>query len=54
LYKADVGVISGIAWDHINVFPTFDNYIEQFKLFADTIDSPAARLIYSETDDCAG
>ncbi|WP_426671728.1 UDP-N-acetylmuramate--L-alanine ligase [Mucilaginibacter sp. McL0603] len=49
LYKADIGVISGIAWDHINVFPTFDNYVEQFKLFIDTI-QPGGKLIYSETD----
>ena len=31
LYKADIAVISGIAWDHINVFPTFENYIQQFQ-----------------------
>ena len=30
LYKANIAVLSGIAWDHINVFPTFENYIEQF------------------------
>jgi UDP-N-acetylmuramate: L-alanyl-gamma-D-glutamyl-meso-diaminopimelate ligase len=49
IYKADIGVISGIAWDHINVFPTFDNYIDQFKIFAETI-QPNGKLIYSETD----
>ncbi len=49
LYKANIGVISGIAWDHINVFPTFDNYVEQFSLFIDTI-QPGGKLIYSETD----
>jgi len=49
IYKADIGVISGIAWDHINVFPTFENYIEQFKIFAETI-QPGGRLIYSQTD----
>src|SRR6185312_8787992 len=49
LYKANIGVISGIAWDHINVFPTFDSYIEQFKLFIDTI-QPGGKLIYSQTD----
>ncbi|WP_454802245.1 UDP-N-acetylmuramate--L-alanine ligase [Mucilaginibacter phyllosphaerae] len=49
IYKADIGVISGIAWDHINVFPTFDNYIDQFKIFAETI-QPNGRLIYSQTD----
>jgi UDP-N-acetylmuramate: L-alanyl-gamma-D-glutamyl-meso-diaminopimelate ligase len=50
IYKADIGVISGIAWDHINVFPTFDNYIDQFKIFAETI-QPGGKLIYSQTDE---
>jgi len=50
LYKANVGIISGIAWDHINVFPTFQNYIDQFKIFIDTI-QPGGRLIYSEDDE---
>jgi UDP-N-acetylmuramate: L-alanyl-gamma-D-glutamyl-meso-diaminopimelate ligase len=50
IYKADIGVISGIAWDHINVFPTFDNYIDQFKMFAETI-QPNGKLIYSQTDE---
>ncbi|MBD1391826.1 UDP-N-acetylmuramate--L-alanine ligase [Mucilaginibacter glaciei] len=49
IYKAHIGVISGIAWDHINVFPTFENYIHQFKIFAETI-QPGGKLIYSETD----
>lgn len=38
LYKPNVGIISGIAWDHINVFPTFDIYIDQFRIFAQMID----------------
>ena len=50
IYQADIGVISGIAWDHINVFPTFDNYIDQFIIFAETIQANG-RLIYSETDE---
>ncbi|MGZ3926734.1 MAG: UDP-N-acetylmuramate--L-alanine ligase [Mucilaginibacter sp.] len=49
LYKANIAVISGIAWDHINVFPTFDNYVEQFRLFIETI-QPGGKLIYSQTD----
>lgn len=49
LYKANIGVVSGIAWDHINVFPTFENYIEQFRLFIETIE-PGGKLIYCETD----
>jgi UDP-N-acetylmuramate: L-alanyl-gamma-D-glutamyl-meso-diaminopimelate ligase len=50
LYKANIAVISGIAWDHINVFPTFDSYIEQFRLFIKTIE-PGGKLIYSQTDE---
>ena len=37
LYQPNIALLSGIAWDHINVFPTFDNYIEQFKIFVDGI-----------------
>lgn len=45
-----IAVITGIAWDHINVFPTFENYVEQFEIFIDTI-SPGGLLIYNETDE---
>ncbi|WP_299215870.1 Mur ligase family protein [uncultured Aquimarina sp.] len=37
LYQPNIALISGIAWDHINVFPTFDNYVEQFQVFVDSI-----------------
>lgn len=36
-YKPHIAILTGIAWDHINVFPTFENYVEQFKIFVDTI-----------------
>ncbi len=49
LYKANIAVLSGIAWDHINVFPTFENYTDQFRLFLDTIE-PGGTLIYSKSD----
>jgi len=49
LYKANIGVISGIAWDHINVFPTFVDYISQFNKFIETI-FPNGKLIYCEND----
>ena len=45
-----IAVITGIAWDHINVFPTFDFYLDQFKIFIDTI-APGGLLIYNETDE---
>jgi UDP-N-acetylmuramate: L-alanyl-gamma-D-glutamyl-meso-diaminopimelate ligase len=49
LYRAEIGLISGIAWDHINVFPTYDNYVEQFRIFADNIPADG-KLIYCEED----
>jgi UDP-N-acetylmuramate: L-alanyl-gamma-D-glutamyl-meso-diaminopimelate ligase len=44
-----IAIITGIAWDHINVFPTFDIYLEQFRIFIDKIE-PGGVLIYNETD----
>jgi len=49
LYKANVAVISGIAWDHINVFPTYADYTLQFDKFIDTIEENGT-LIYCEAD----
>ena len=49
LYFPDIAIISGIAWDHINVFPTFENYVEQFSIFIDKI-TPNGTLIYCEKD----
>jgi UDP-N-acetylmuramate: L-alanyl-gamma-D-glutamyl-meso-diaminopimelate ligase len=45
-----IAIITGIAWDHINVFPTFENYLEQFRIFIDKIE-PEGVLIYNETDE---
>ncbi len=50
LYRANLAVISGIAWDHINVFPTFGDYISQFDKFIYTI-FPNGKLFYAENDD---
>ena len=50
LYKAHIGMITGIAWDHINVFPTFANYLEQFSVFLETMEN-GGRLIYFEKDE---
>lgn len=49
LYQPDIALLSGIAWDHINVFPTFENYVEQFDLFCQKI-SKNGVLIYNEED----
>lgn len=50
LYKPDIALISGIAWDHINVFPTFENYKEQFRIFAELVPKDGV-LIYNEEDE---
>ncbi|HEY3370629.1 MAG TPA: Mur ligase family protein [Prolixibacteraceae bacterium] len=50
LYFPHIALLSGIAWDHINVFPTFPFYVEQFQLFADMI-QPNGSLIYFEKDE---
>jgi UDP-N-acetylmuramate: L-alanyl-gamma-D-glutamyl-meso-diaminopimelate ligase len=44
-----IAVLTGIAWDHINVFPTFDFYLEQFRIFIQMIES-GGLLIYNQTD----
>ncbi len=49
LYRPNIAVISGIAWDHINVFPTFENYVDQFNIFANKIDQNGY-LIYCQDD----
>ncbi len=49
LYQAQIGLISGIAWDHINVFPTFEQYKRQFEIFATQLPEKGA-LIYFQDD----
>jgi len=49
LYKPDIALVSGIAWDHMNVFPTFGNYIEQFRIFMNMVPDSGS-LIYCKED----
>lgn len=49
LYKPNIALLSGIAWDHINVFPTYENYVEQFKIFIDSI-VRGGSINYNEED----
>ena len=49
LYRPNVAIISGIAWDHINVFPTFENYVDQFDIFCSLIE-PNGTLVYNGED----
>ncbi|ETN96710.1 UDP-N-acetylmuramate--L-alanine ligase [Zhouia amylolytica] len=50
LYKPNIALLSGIAWDHINVFPTYEGYVEQFKIFVDSIVSGGS-INYNEEDE---
>ena len=49
LYQPNIALISGIAWDHINVFPTYENYVEQFEIFIQLITNGGI-LVYNQDD----
>ncbi len=49
LYKPNIALLSGIAWDHINVFPTFDGYVNQFRIFTDSL-TDGGIMVYNEED----
>ncbi|MFA5297841.1 MAG: Mur ligase family protein [Lutibacter sp.] len=50
LYKPNIALLSGIAWDHINVFPTYENYEEQFLIFVNSITNGGI-IVYNEEDE---
>lgn len=50
LYQPNIALISGIAWDHINVFPTFEIYVDQFRIFCQMIRDNGS-LIYCKEDE---
>jgi len=49
LYKPNIALLSGIAWDHMNVFPTFENYLKQFQIFLNGIE-PNGSIVYCSED----
>jgi UDP-N-acetylmuramate: L-alanyl-gamma-D-glutamyl-meso-diaminopimelate ligase len=49
LYRPNIAIVSGIAWDHINVFPTIEIYIDQFRKFIELIE-PGGSLVYCRED----
>ena len=49
LYKPNIALLSGIAWDHINVFPTFEDYVSQFETFLSTI-TKGGIIVYNNED----
>ncbi len=50
LYKPNIALLSGIAWDHINVFPSFENYTDQFRIFIDQI-VKGGSITFNEEDE---
>lgn len=50
LYQPNIALLSGISWDHINVFPTFENYLKQFELFLDSMTN-GSTLVYNAEDE---
>ena len=50
LYKPHIAILTGIAWDHINVFPTFPQYVDTFRQFVDLIE-PNGHFIYYQNDE---
>lgn len=49
-YRPHLALLSGIAWDHINVFPTWEGYVNQFRIFAQSIEKEGT-LIYYQGDE---
>jgi len=46
LYHPDIALVTGIAWDHFNVFPTFENYVEQFRIYVRSIEKGGVYIYY--------
>ncbi len=53
-YHPQLALLSGIAWDHINVFPTYENYLEQFSVFMDLVEENGTLIYNSEDRELAG
>jgi len=52
LYKPHIAIINGIAWDHENAFPSFENYTNQYRIFTRCIE-PGGTLLYNKNDEVA-
>src|SRR5436853_3745104 len=48
-YHPHISILSGVAWDHINVFPTYDIYFNQFEQYLQGIEA-GAKLFYNNED----
>jgi UDP-N-acetylmuramate: L-alanyl-gamma-D-glutamyl-meso-diaminopimelate ligase len=47
-YLPDIAIVTGIAWDHINVFPKFEDYVDQFRTFISTIHNNGTLIFYKK------
>ncbi len=47
-YRPQIALLSGIAWDHINVFPTFESYLDTFKTFIASLPEDAYLTFFTE------
>lgn len=52
-YRANIAVLTGIAWDHINVFPEFETYKDQFRQFIESMDKQGQLFYYAHDSDIA-
>lgn len=50
-YRPHIALVSGIAWDHINVFPTYETYVNQFRIFIKLIEDSGCLIYYDEDDE---
>ena len=48
-YRPHLAIITGIAWDHINVFPEFEGYVDQFRMFLNSMEADA-KVFYAGRD----
>jgi UDP-N-acetylmuramate: L-alanyl-gamma-D-glutamyl-meso-diaminopimelate ligase len=48
LYMPDIAILNGIAWDHMNVFPTFEYYVDQFRIFVEKIRDGGSLVFFAD------
>jgi UDP-N-acetylmuramate: L-alanyl-gamma-D-glutamyl-meso-diaminopimelate ligase len=53
VYRPHLAMLTGVAWDHVNVFPTYENYLEQFSIFLTTMEAGGRFFWYEGDNDLA-
>ncbi|MFA9392813.1 MAG: UDP-N-acetylmuramate--L-alanine ligase [Prolixibacteraceae bacterium] len=49
-YQPNIALLTGVAWDHINVFPTFEGYVDQFRIFAEMVNKNGTLIYFGEDE----